>query len=320
MHRSTEALFDLIVIVDWSAASRPTTGADSIWWSAHDRAAGTTSPPVNPSTRRRVGEQLLELLDALPDRRVLVGFDFAFGHPRGFAAAADLGVAPSWRAMWEHLSDRLHDDADNRNDRFAVASELNARVSPRVGPFWGTTSATQVTPHLSRTKAPGFPHRCAAGPLAEHRLTERYITGVGARRPASVWQLAGIGSVGSQTLTGIPVVGALRAHARLAERALVWPFETGLVADPTTAHPAAIVFAEVWPSCVVVDRSRHAVKDAAQVVSLAEHLGKLDAEGGLGPWFAPSLAAPDAAAVVDEEGWILGARPGDAVSSALMPR
>src|SRR5437764_403281 len=79
----------------------------------------------------------------------------------------------------------------------------------------------------------------AADGLAEKRLIDRWMVGA---QPC--WKLAYTGSVGSQSLTGIPVVRALRDDPRWAQRARIWPFETGL-AVPDTAQ---IVFAEVWPS------------------------------------------------------------------------
>ncbi|MGE0000259.1 MAG: hypothetical protein AB7U39_25360, partial [Ilumatobacteraceae bacterium] len=51
----------------------------------------------------------------------------------------------------------------------------------------------------------------------------------------------------------------------------------------------------------------HPVRDAAQVIGLCRHLRELDSRGELGALFAPDLDAASALAVLDEEGWILGA-------------
>src|SRR6266852_6237964 len=77
------------------------------------------------------------------------------------------------------------------------------------------------------------------GGLAEKRLIDCWMVGA---QPC--WKLAYTGSVGSQSLTGIPVVRELRHNPRWADRVRIWPFETGL------GLPAEvqIVFAEVWPS------------------------------------------------------------------------
>ena len=59
----------------------------------------------------------------------------------------------------------------------------------------------------------------------ERRLIDEWMTGA---QPC--WKLAYTGSVGSQSLTGIPVVRQLRDDPRWAGRARIWPFETGLTA------------------------------------------------------------------------------------------
>jgi precorrin-8X/cobalt-precorrin-8 methylmutase len=232
----------------------------------------------------------------------LVGFDFPYGYPSGFAGAAQLEGGPPWAAAWDHLARHLRDEPDNSNNRFEVASRLNAAIGDGPGPFWGTTGDRHVSPHLSRTKLPGFPH----GGLAEFRANERAVRATG-RYPFSVWQLTGAGSVGSQAMTGIPVLWSLRSHPGLVHRSRVWPFETGLTTDPTAGRADTIVHAEIWPSAIPVDLARHAVKDAAQVIGLCEHLARLDSIGELACQFAPDLDAATARAVVDEEGWILGA-------------
>jgi precorrin-8X/cobalt-precorrin-8 methylmutase len=127
---------------------------------------------------------------------------------------------------------------------------------------------------------------------AEQRLRE------GGRHPFSVWQLLGAGSVGSQALTGIPVVRRLRHHPLLSDRSAVWPFETGLGLD----HPADVVFAEVWPSSIPFDHVAHPVKDARQVVALAHHLARRQSVGDLRP---PVLTEDEEREVTAEEGWVL---------------
>ena len=107
-------------------------------------------------------------------------------------------------------------------------------------------------------------------------------------------------------MTGIPVVWALRSHPQLVERSVVWPFETGLTTDPIGGRADTIVHAEIWPSAIPVDRARHPVKDAAQVIGMCEHLAALDAVGALAAQFSPDLDALTARVVIEHEGWILG--------------
>src|SRR5256885_1678705 len=131
-------MFDSFVIVDWSAASQPKTGRDSIWICAVDRD-GVERLVENPQTRHNAKNLLRELLsDAMArGERVLLGFDFPFGYPAGFAQRLGLHHAPPWRAVWDEIAARLKDAENNNNDRFTVAAEFNRRVSNRAFPFWG---------------------------------------------------------------------------------------------------------------------------------------------------------------------------------------
>jgi precorrin-8X/cobalt-precorrin-8 methylmutase len=277
-------LFDAYVAVDWSAHKRPKTGANSIW------ICSAGGPPENPSTREEATERVRALLreHVSAGRRVLVGFDFAYGYPQGFAAALGAGKEP-WRRVWEHLGREIADDPTNRSNRFDVAVALNERLDAPA--FWGWPTRDDRLPSRKPQQRV----------LPEFRATERFL-GAGGHRPFSVWQLAGHGSVGSQALVGIPRVLSLRDDAELAPVSAVWPFETGF-AVPT----AQVVHAEIWPS-LVATRGLHPVQDADQVASVVARWAALDAADALAPLFeAPGgLSEDDAEAAVREEGWILG--------------
>ena len=298
-------LFDVLVMVDWSGSARPKRGRDSIWSCGLDAHTGSVEL-VNHPTRAAARFAVREMLVAASNRRVLVGFDFPFGYPAGTAAAVGLEGAAPWRALWDHVADVVTDDDRNRNNRFEVAAALNARISPSAGPFWACPPRL-ASPTLSTRKAPGFPHPSPLGqPLLEFRLTERLLRAHG-RHAFSVWQLLGAGSVGGQALLGIPTVAALCAEPTLSARSRVWPFTTGFTRDPTEGAADAVVHAEIWPSSVPVDLTRHPIRDGAQVLSVCHHLAALDRDGRLAALFAPSLSDQDAALAVAEEGWILGA-------------
>src|SRR5437868_12212373 len=131
-------MFDTFVIIDWSAASQPKTGRDSIWICAVDRD-GSERLVDNPDTRHKAKNRLRTLVAEATARgeRVLLGFDFPFGYPAGFAQRLGLTAIPPWRAVWDEISARLTDQENNRNDRFSVAAEFNRRVSNGSFPFWG---------------------------------------------------------------------------------------------------------------------------------------------------------------------------------------
>lgn len=273
-------MFDVIIIVDWSANARPKRGADSIWsYECHD---GSTQP-INHRTRLEACDHLVERLAHYSHRRVLLGFDFPLGYPAGFAAAGLTGRnGTAWHATWEHLASSITDTARNRNNRWEVASDFNRRLGQHR--FWGSPPS-QAGEHLPTHKPLGLP----ADRAAEIRLRSLGL------RPFSSWQLLGAGSVGSQSLTGIPVVHHVRNHPALVARARVWPFETGLTRAPAGDRSDAIVVAEVWPSAIGFEHMAHPVKDARQVMALAHHFDDLRRAGSLGDAFHPATCPVDRA-------------------------
>lgn len=281
-----------MVIVDWSAASRPKTGRDSIWICRRDGAGERLD---NPPTRHAARALLAEFLAGASGRgeRVLLGFDFPFGYPTGFAAGLALR-GPAWRAVWDEIAGLIEDSPDNANNRFAVAAELNRRISQGPFPFWGCP-ARAAGPFL----APRHHRRHDTDGLAERRLIDRHVP---TTQPC--WKLLGTGSVGGQALTGIPIARALRDDPRWRPRARVWPFETGLAASPD----AQIVMAEVYPSLWRSVPRDGEPKDAAQVRETARFLAARDHAGELSDLFAGDarLTAEERRRVETEEAWTLG--------------
>jgi hypothetical protein len=276
--------FDRVAVLDWSAAQGPRRGADSIWLGLAGAAGETVE---NLPTRRAAEARLAALVAAAgPQRRLLLGCDFAFGYPRGFAGPLT-GRRHAF-AVWDWLAARVQETAAHGSTYRAAAAEANARFGG--GPFWGDGTRAG-TPGLPRRKPPLPPG------LAEHRACE--IAGRdGGARPKSLWQLAGAGAVGAQTMTGLPVLARLRAAA--AGRLAVWPFEP----------PAgSVVLAEVYPSLLGARvAAAGGVKDAAQVRLLARALRRLAQDGRL----SALLDVP----ADPEEGWILGAGHGALLRAA----
>ncbi len=287
-------MFDQILVVDWSANSAPKLGRDSVWIAVFDHRGGMDRCTVtNVATRAGAEAMLLEIIEGSERRTTLVGVDFSLGYPAGTAAA--LGLAGKrWESMWQLLSDRVADDDRNANNRFRVAAELNAELSPGPGPFWGCPPSS-TSRSLTATKPSSF------DPLGEWRAVERALRAAG-WRPFSSWQLLGAGAVGSQSLLGIPVVERLRRT--LGDRAEIWPFTTGAAAP--VIEPGSVVFAEVWPSITPGGQASHRVRDARQVDDTARWIGRLDDSGELAELLAPSLDSSTREAVVLEEGWVLG--------------
>jgi len=288
-------MFDSFVIVDWSAANQPKTGRDSIWICAVDRD-GSERLVENPPTRHAAKALLSEILAQATARgeRVLLGFDFPFGYPAGFGQRLGLNGATPWRAVWDEIAGRLTDRENNSNNRFEVGAEFNRRVSNGAFPFWGCPVG-----FAHDFLGPKHHNGHDAQGLAEKRLIDRWMVGA---QPC--WKLAYTGSVGSQSLTGIPVVRALRDDPRWADRARIWPFETGL----SLSDDARIVFAEVWPSWWPVRAELGPPRDKAQVRTVAAIFAAEAASGALAAWFAgdPDISDEQRRIVETEEAWTLG--------------
>jgi len=295
-------LFSAYVIVDWSAAAKPSTGADSIWIGVlkRDVRFRLSFESYNPATRAEAETRLAAVLDDLKKRgeRALVGFDFPLGFPRGLAKALALPGEKPWRAVWDQLAKMVKDKPDNTNNRFGVGSEINRRLTGGPFPFWGCPPKDALT-----TLQPKRVREHGPDDLPEFRRTDRAAKGA-----HSIWKLYYNGSVGGQAIVGIPAVRRLK-DAR-GETVRIWPFETGFKAlTEDDLEGVAVVVAEVYPSLLQAVPAPGEVKDLAQVRELAEHFAKLDEAGRLAAAFAAPQGLDDAALAVaeTEEGWILGA-------------
>lgn len=294
-------LFSAYVIVDWSAAAKPSTGADSVWIGVlkRDVRFRLTFESHNPATRAEAEKKLAEILDDLKKRgeRALVGFDFPLGFPRGLSAALNLQGEAPWRAVWDQLAKMVTDKPTNLNNRFGVGSEINRRLTGGPFPFWGCPpkdALTTLQPKRVRAHGPDD--------LPEFRHAD-----LAAKGASSIWKLYYNGSVGGQAILGIPAVRRMKLARGEALKA--WPFELGF--KPLTEADLAgveVVVTEVYPSIYKAVPQPGEVKDAAQVRVTAEHFAKLDEAGKLGAVFGPSKsAAPEVILDAErEEGWILG--------------
>jgi molybdopterin molybdotransferase len=273
--------FDGVIIVDWSAAAKPTTGKDSIWIG---QAGSGVQPPVNAPTRHAAMEVLQSRIEVAraSGQRLLIGADFPFAYPQGFAKA--LTGREGALALWQWLAAEVQDAPDNANNRFELANRIN-KGFPGVGPFWGCPA------HLD------LPHLPAKGSARQYMpFAERRAVEAAERGTQPVWKLFTTGSVGSQALLGIPRLAKLKAD--LGSACAVWPFEP--------LEDAEIVLAEVWPSLLTKEiaelEARYPCKDAAQVDILARAIAGLPTER------MAALLKPDASLeLLQEEGWILGA-------------
>ncbi|PRY74838.1 molybdopterin molybdotransferase [Yoonia maritima] len=253
--------FDSVLMVDWSGGNDrgPTPKKDAIW--ACVAREGHPEDPLYFRNRHEAERWIATFLaqEQALNRRVLAGFDFAFGYPHGFGNALTGSDDPL--ALWDWFAERVVDTA-KENNRFELAGEINSMFSG-IGPFWGNGLKRDIA---------GLPRKGSLRTntsFAERRSAEQTAT-----RAFPVWQLSGAGAVGSQVIMGLPMLSRLRRKFSVS----VWPFEP--LENPIT-------FIEIWPSLiaktVAATQPPDRVKDAHQVLLMAkavsgmpdDHLRKL---------------------------------------------
>ena len=286
-------MFDLVIMVDWSAASSPgpaKPSPDRCWvaWAAGDERAA----PEYFRTRRDCMARIRDLL-----RRhggtACVGFDFPFGYPTG----SGLGGG---RQAATRIARHLTSDERDWNNRFEVASRFNREISDRTGPFWGCP-ANASSDYLS-TKRTGFPFP----DFSEWRIAEQYLKEKERRHSlSSVWKLYTTGSVGSQALTGLRELALLTTEADIAPRLRFWPFET-----EWDRRLDGIILTEIWPTLHDATPYDHPIKDARQVLASRDWLlGEMAKGTARSAFAAPDWLDPAQEKICrEEEGWILGVR------------
>lgn len=280
--------FDTIAIVDWSAGKRAPArpSKDAIWIGV--TRAGLDQEPVYCRSRLDAEAWLSDFIgaEAQAGRRVLVGFDFPFGYPRGFVRHVTGSNDPL--VFWDWLETRIADSEAGDNNRFDVASEIN-RLFEGPGPFWGKPTEDGW---------PDIPYRKAG--ISYELCAERRTCDLAAKASSSCFQLFFNPTVGSQALMGLPMLSRLRRREGVA----VWPFEDW--------SGAQTVLVEVWPGLIepaVREVQGDEIRDAAQVRLLARALAGLSAERlhKLLTEFGPDAR---------DEAWILGAGHGDELLAA----
>lgn len=286
-----DRLFDRFLIIDWSAARKRSVGKDSIW------IADSHAPSQNLPTRQSATDHVIQIIEDALDReqRLLIGWDFAFGYPAGFAQAMG---AEGWADVWDRLADATEDAPNNQSNHFEVAADLNQNLGPNVGPFWGCTQATPPA-GLTRKRYQGGDRNYWSYPFSYDREVEAELK----RRKqsaSSVFQLAYSGCVGSQSLLGIARLHQLKQ--RFGEHLAIWPFETDFAEDLR----APIICAEIYPSAHPVPDGPE-VKDKRQVEAVLRDFSQWDQDGHLlQKLSAPTLSGAPREAVLKEEGWVVG--------------
>ncbi|ODA34839.1 hypothetical protein [Planctopirus hydrillae] len=333
--------FDAWMFIDWSAASVPSPSrptANAIWIATQ---LSSRRKPVSNYCRTRheacrlMREIFRQCLKA--EKRLLVGIDIALGAPQGLPQALTQRNDADWRDVWKEIATQICDDEQNANNRFEVAANFNGRISPYQpglnfrkatrsstslsstavgaisgesahgiqGPYWGAPHARAglLTPPYS----PEFPFRTAGGILlARQRFVETLAPGT-----QETWKLCGIGSVGSQSLTGIARLEAFRQDPEFQPHVYIWPFETGWTVPD---QRPLILFAEIWPGLLKQEVARQQalepgrIRDELQVLAWCRWAQAMSRNQTLSSYLQPpqGLTESHQSSAVTTEGWILG--------------
>ena len=297
-------MFDNVIVIDWSARSTPSPAKpsrDAIFLCVSRLSEGESRHPEYHRTRISAMSRLRDILDGelVAGKRSLVGFDFSFGYPIGFAKGLTGKV--SGLAIWDWLAERIEDDVDNSNNRFEIAAQIN-NMFPGIGPFWGAPSTVIYA---------GLPHkgilRSGHG-MIEFRKTER-----ASKTAQSSWKLFTTGSVGSQTLLGLKHLTGLRKF--LGNHCQVFPLETGL-----DLPDAPVVLCEIYPSYykfnynepleIIYPDASYDILDARQVRGTCDNFAELIKNR---QFIRYLFKLPNVnISTLIEEGWIVGVQaPGD---------
>ncbi len=291
--------FQAYIISDWSAKnglSPKSESKDAIWIA--QKTGNKKAASRYCRSRHEAKEYLEELLNGHLKRgnKVFAGFDFSFGYPSGFANLLGNSDANKWEYIWKIISEEVKDNKKNENNRFNAANRINRKIENiKGGPFWGHphqhsySHLEPLSPYKGKTPA--------LLPLKEKRLCEEELPGT-----QSTWKLFGNGSVGGQALLGISLLNEFRTNHVFSSKISVWPFNSGF-----NLPEKEIVFAEIWPGSLKLNKDSNKIKDEVQVTSFAEALHEIDGTPDFMKYFqVPILTSEQQKTCIEEEGWVFG--------------
>lgn len=283
------SLFDVYIAIDFSGSRDLARQKSSIAFAETERGS---SPGVEKDRFSRF-DVVLYLLQRIlhhtsKGKRVLCGFDFSYSFPQGFGHGVT-NLPENWGDMVRGMANGVANlpaivekpESNARKWAETVNSRIARNLGTRAGPFWG--------PGFSQSTNPGFPFSKA--PFGEYRLVERRPPGF---KP--IFQIGGVGSVGLQSLCGIPYLFHLRTTCAQQKVSLhCWPFD-GWEPEGSTA-----VLVEWYPALYNQGSKSHE-SDALACVTWAKDL---DEREELRPYFLPDLSDSEKAQAAIE-GWVLG--------------
>lgn len=294
----SQYLFDVFIAVDFSGSKDPRQQRKHIAFAETEHSLLT--PRVEDElkfTRSDAVSHLMERLHYHDSRgkRVLCGFDFQYSFPTGFWHTLT-SLQETWAEMTRGISEGvsglppISEEPESNARQWADAA--NKRISHRtgiaIGPFWGA--------HFSQATNPHFPFSQAC--FQEKRLVDQRVRNIHLKNIQPIFKIGGGGSVGLQSLCGIPYLSRIRADCSQQNVPLrFWPFDGWELTD--YRH----VLIEWYPAI----HNRGTKSDKNDASACVRWAGERDEEGTLSHYFTPTISDSERAQSTFE-GWILGAQ------------
>lgn len=290
----TKRLFDVYIAIDFTGSRNTRFQRRHIAF-AELEGDGSTQVSLG-RTREQVTSHLLERLrrhDA-QGKRVLCGFDFSYSFPARFWSTLT-GLQEKWPDMIKTMAEGVsglppiseEPESNARQWAGAANSEIALQMGVLAAPFWG--------PNFSQSKDPRF-FQSGRIPFkefraSEERLLERHY------RPKPIFKIGGHGSVGLQSLCGIPQLFRLRTICSKQNVPLhFWPF------DGWTCRNRHVIVE--WYPAMHNTGLKNDCNDARACVEWAK---SHDQAGTLSRYFRPTLSQQEKG-LATFEGWVLGIR------------
>ena len=287
----TGKIFDVYIAIDFSGSQSLHSQKQHIAYAEMD--SNVQKPIVDTGySRLSVIEYLLERLKYYNEKqkRVLLGFDFSYSFPKGFWSTLT-NTDETWEVMLRGMAEGLKDippiieePGSNARKWAETANEIIIRkLKTNYGPFWG--------PNFIQSKDPKFfVHQ--ALPFSEYRLVEQNVT-----RCKPIFKIGGHGTVGLQSLCGIPLLHSLKSRCLTENISLhSWPFDGWDILEGNMLVE--------WYPAIYNTGKKSDIDDAKVCVEWAR---SMDNQGLLKPYFHPILSEKGKIQA-RFEGWILGVK------------
>jgi hypothetical protein len=230
--------FDEFIAIDWSGAARGYDGIAAAFCRRGHSAPALIIAPGRRWTRREITEWLKSKLAGR--KRLLIGFDFAFGFPfesdLGYLGGRVPEVAGIFD-LWELIESKSCDESDFGCLRFVNDPDYASL-------FW--TAGTRPAEWIERK-----------------RLTEHACAAETGTRPDTLYKMLHSKQVGKASITGMRVLHHIRSSKQSGTA--IWPFEK--------VRKSAMV--EIYPTMF----RKQAAGSIAKLRSLAELNAALTALG-----------------------------------------